>query len=272
MPVLDVLHLQKTYASKFTHIKTEALRDLTFHVQSGEFVAIMGESGSGKTTLLNLLAGLDSPTGGQILVDGIDLHALSSRKRTAFRRNQLGIVFQDYSLLETFSLRDNIALPLKLNNEKNEAIQEKIDLLARTMHIETILDKYPDEVSGGQKQRAAVARALITGPQLLLADEPTGALDSFASRELLELFARLNANGQTIVMVTHSAAAASFAQRVLVVEDGQIIHELQRGAQSQESFYTQINRMLMLFSQPDQPVSGREENASRMLLSEEMTP
>ncbi len=211
MPLLEVNHLQKIYKSRFSSVQVEALRDITFSVEPGEFVAIMGESGSGKTTLLNLLAVLDQPTAGTITIGDQDASKIPAKQLSTYRRNHLGFVFQDYSLLDTFNLKDNILLPLVLNNEKVAVMEQRLGEIAKRLSLKSILKKYPYEVSGGQKQRAAVARALIVDPEILLADEPTGALDSKSSSALLDVFSLLNHQGQTICMVTHSTNAASYA-------------------------------------------------------------
>lgn len=248
MPLLEVSNLQKIYKSRFSSVQVEALHDVTFSVEPGEFVAIMGESGSGKTTLLNLLAVLDQPTSGQIVINGQDAAKIPGKQLSSFRRNHLGFVFQDYSLLDTFTLKDNILLPMVLNRAKYRDMEKQLKPLAKRLSLEDLLKKYPYEVSGGQKQRAAAARALITNPELLLADEPTGALDSKSSSELLELFEMLNRHGQTIVMVTHSINAASYASRVLFIQDGQIFQQLYRGDKSREEFYEQISNTLTIMA------------------------
>lgn len=251
MALLDVRNVQKIYRSSFSSLSTLALQDVSFSIERSEFTAIMGESGSGKSTLLHILAGLDAPTSGSVLIDGEDLYSLSAKKRSAFRRNHLGFVFQDYALLDTFTLRDNILLPLVLNRTAPAQMEEKMRSIANELGIQSILNKYPFEISGGQKQRAAAARALICNPDLLLADEPTGALDSSSSHQLLELFERLHARGQTIVMVTHSAMAASFANRVLFIRDGRIFHQIYRGGQSQSEFAQKITDALLLMNRQE---------------------
>ena len=218
----------------------EALKDVNFSVEQGEYVAIMGESGSGKTTLLNILAALDKPTGGKVYLKGRDLGALKEKEIAAFRRQNLGFVFQGFHLLDTFSLKDNIFLPLVLSGRKYPEMEKRLVPIAQRLGIQGILEKYPYEVSGGQKQRAAIARALITRPQLILADEPTGALDSRAAEELLRLFAAINQDGQTILMVTHSVKAASSARRVLFIKDGIVFHQLYRGNLTNEQMYQKI--------------------------------
>ena len=249
MPLLEVQHLQKVYTTRFGGNQVEALRNVNFSVESGEYVAIMGESGSGKTTLLNILAALDRPTAGEVYLNGKALSDIRERDLAAFRRSHLGFVFQDFNLLDTFSLRDNIFLPLVLAGKDFEAMDAKLRPLAKQLGIADILEKYPYEVSGGQKQRCAAARALITGPQIVLADEPTGALDSRASDNLLELFGEINRDGQTILMVTHSVKAASHAGRVLFLRDGQVYHQLYRGGETQESQFRRISDTLTVLSQ-----------------------
>ena len=222
----------------------EALHNVNFSVEQGEYVAIMGESGSGKTTLLNILAALDTPTGGQVYLKGRDLSGVKEREIAAFRRQNLGFVFQDFHLLDTFSLKDNIFLPLVLSGKTYEEMERRLTPVAERLGITEILNKFPYEVSGGQKQRAAVARALVTKPQLILADEPTGALDSRASDELLNLFGAINQDGQTILMVTHSVKAASTAKRVLFIKDGEVFHQLYRGNLTNEQMYQKISDTL----------------------------
>ena len=229
MPILEVKDLKKTYTTRFGGQQVHALTNVNFAVEPGEYVAIMGESGSGKTTLLNILAALDKPTSGSALLDGKDIVSIRERDISAFRRDHLGFVFQDFNLLDTFSIQDNILLPLVLAGKSFKEMERLLTPLADTLGLTKLLNKFPYEVSGGQKQRAAVARALITQPQLVLADEPTGALDSKATDGLLRLFAQINAAGQTILMVTHSAKAASHAGRVLFIRDGQVFHQLYRG-------------------------------------------
>ena len=226
----------------------EALRSVSFAVEQGEYVAIMGESGSGKTTLLNILAALDKPTAGSVRLDGRDISAMREGDVAAFRRQNLGFVFQEFNLLDTFTIEDNIYLPLVLSGRSYREMHDRLIPLARALGIAELLKKYPYEVSGGQKQRAAVARALITEPRLLLADEPTGALDSRASDELLRLFARINARGQTVLMVTHSVRAASTAGRVLFIRDGEVFHQLYRGGDTDEQLYQKISDTLTLLA------------------------
>ena len=240
MALLDVKNVKKIYTTRFGGNQVEALRDVTFSVEPREYVAIMGESGSGKTTLLNILAALDRPTGGKVYLKGRDLSGVKEKEIAAFRRQNLGFVFQDFNLLDTFSLKDNIFLPLVLSGRKYPEMEKRLVPIAQRLGIQGILEKYPYEVSGGQKQRAAIARALITRPQLILADEPTGALDSRAAEELLRLFAAINQDGQTILMVTHSVKAASSARRVLFIKDGIVFHQLYRGNLTNEQMYQKI--------------------------------
>ena len=244
MPILEVEHVKKIYSTRFGGQKVEALADVSFTVEEGEYIAIMGESGSGKTTLLNILAALDRPTAGAVRLAGRDLAGVKERDMAAFRRDNLGFVFQDFNLLDTFSLRDNILLPLVLAGKKYPEMEEPLEPLARTLGIQKLLDKYPYEVSGGQKQRCAVARALITRPQIVLADEPTGALDSRAADSLMDLFAAVNRAGQTVLMVTHSTAAASRAGRVLFIRDGRVYHEIRRDDRSDGDMYRLISETL----------------------------
>ncbi len=248
MSFLEVKGLKKTYVGRFGGNRVEALRDVNFTVEAGEYVAIMGESGSGKTTLLNLLAALDRPTGGSVVLDGVELGQIRDAAISAFRRDQLGFVFQEFNLLDTFSLEDNILLPLVLARRPYPEMRSRLDAVAAQLGIGELLKKYPYEVSGGQKQRAAVARAMITGPKLILADEPTGALDSRSTDELLRLFWSVNRLGQTILMVTHSVQAASSADRVLFIKDGEVYHQLYRGDQSDEALYQKISDTLTMLA------------------------
>ena len=247
--ILQVKHLKKIYTTRFGGAQVQALSDVNFSVEAGEYVAIMGESGSGKTTLLNILAALDRPTDGQVLLNDVSLSGIREKDLAAFRRTHLGFVFQDFNLLDTFSLQDNIFLPLVLAGEDYQSMSRKLRPIAEELGIAELLKKYPYEVSGGQKQRAAVARALITDPEIILADEPPGALDSKASDSLLRLFAEINARGQTILMVTHSVKAASHAGRVLFLRDGQVYHQLYRGEESQEAQFRRISDTLTVLSQ-----------------------
>lgn len=248
MSMLEVSGLKKIYQTRFGGNKVEALRNVNFTVEEGEFVAIMGESGSGKTTLLNILAALDKPTAGRVILDGADVSAIRESQVASFRRDNLGFVFQDFNLLDTFSIEDNIYLPLVLQGKKYEEMKEKLTPIARRLGLRELLRKYPYEVSGGQKQRAAVARAIITDPKIILADEPTGALDSKSSDELLELFKEINAGGQTILMVTHSVKAASSASRVLFIKDGEVFYQIYRGEDSEQVLYQKISQTLTILA------------------------
>lgn len=246
MSILEVSGLRKVYTSRLGGSRVEALRNVSFTVEQGEYVAIMGESGSGKTTLLNILAALDEPTAGTVRLDGHELGKIRERDTAAFRRDNLGFVFQEFNLLDTFTLEDNIYLPLVLMGMSYEDMRARLLPIARELGLTELLKKYPYEVSGGQKQRAAVARAIITEPKLLLADEPTGALDSGSTDELLRLFAAINRAGQTILMVTHSVKAASRAGRVLFIKDGQVFHQLYRGEDDDTRFYQRISDTLTM--------------------------
>lgn len=246
MSILEVKSLKKVYTTRFGGNQVTALRNVNFSVEEGEYVAIMGESGSGKTTLLNILATLDKPTSGSVLLDGKDITKISENQLAGFRRDNLGFVFQDFNLLDTFTLEDNIYLPLVLANIPYYKMTHRLQPIAEMLGITDLLKKYPYEVSGGQKQRAAVARALITHPHLILADEPTGALDSRSSEELLKLFASVNRSGQTILMVTHSTAAASKANRILFIKDGEVFHQIYRGDDSDEKLYQKISNTLTI--------------------------
>ncbi len=240
MAILEVKALKKTYITRLGAQKVNALRGVAFTVEDGEFIAIMGESGSGKTTLLNILAALDTPTSGQVLLDGQDLSTIQDRDRAAFRRDHLGFVFQDFNLLDTFTVRDNILLPLVLQNRPVREMEQRLSPLVERLGLHGLERKYPWELSGGQKQRTCVARALITSPRLLLADEPTGALDSKASGALMGLFGDIHQRGQTILMVTHSAQAASYSSRVLFIKDGVVYNQLYRGKETRDEFYARI--------------------------------
>ncbi len=246
MMILEVKDLTKTYTGRFGGNQVQALKGVTFTVEAGEYVAIMGESGSGKTTLLNILAALDRPTGGTVLLDGKNPAGLRDDELAAYRRNNLGFVFQEFNLLDTFSLKDNILLPLVLSGKSVPEMEEKLAAVAEPLGIGDILNKYPYEVSGGQKQRAAAARAMITDPKLILADEPTGALDSQSSSDLLRVFEKMNGNGQTILMVTHSTDAASHANRVLFIRDGVVFHQIYRGGCTNEQLYQKISDTLTM--------------------------
>lgn len=248
MALLDVRNLKKVYTTRLGSNQVQALSNVNFSVEQGEYVAIMGESGSGKTTLLNILASLDRPTGGEVILNGKNTVDIKEKELSAFRRKNLGFVFQDFNLLDTFSLQDNIFLPLVLSGEKYDSMQEKLKPIAKELGIESILGKFPYEVSGGQKQRAAVARALITNPQIILADEPTGALDSKSTDQLLELFSKINGRGQTILMVTHSTKAASKEGRVLFIKDGEVFHQIYKASMTDEEMYTKISDTLTVLA------------------------
>lgn len=255
MAILEVHGVEKVYTTRLGGNRVQALSDVSFSVEQGEYVAIMGESGSGKTTLLNILAALDKPTKGEVLLSGRSLTQLKEKEISAFRRDNLGFVFQDFNLLDTFSIKDNIFLPLVLLGKKHDEMQSRLEPIAKMLGITELLDKFPYEVSGGQKQRAAVARAIITEPKLILADEPTGALDSKATDGLLKTFAEINSHGQTIFMVTHSTKAASHAGRVMFIKDGEVFHQIYRGNSTNEEMYRKISDTLTLI------MSGGEKNA-----------
>ena len=255
MPILQVSDLKKVYTTRFGGQQVHALVNVNFAVEAGEYVAIMGESGSGKTTLLNILAALDKPTSGEVLLDGKNIVTIRERELAAFRRDHLGFVFQDFNLLDTFSIQDNILLPLVLAGKRFQEMERLLLPLARRLGLQDLLKKYPYEVSGGQKQRTAVARALITEPRIVLADEPTGALDSKATDSLLKLFDQVNAEGQTILMVTHSTKAASHAKRVLFIRDGEVFHQIYKGVSATEEMYQKISDTLTLLA------AGGEEDA-----------
>lgn len=248
MSLLDVKNVKKIYTTRYGGQQVQALADVSFSIEPKEYVAIMGESGSGKTTLLNIMAALDKPTSGKVCLKGRDLSTIKDKEMAAFRRQNLGFVFQDFNLLDTFSLEDNIYLPLVLAGKKYEEMNSRLKPVAQQLGITHLLKKYPYEVSGGQKQRAAVARALITRPQLILADEPTGALDSRAADDLMELFTEINRSGQTILMVTHSVRAASSANRILFIKDGEVFHQIYRGNLSNEEMYQKIAAALTVLT------------------------
>ena len=246
MAFLEVRNLGKTYVTRLGACRVQALKDVSFSVEKGEFIAVMGESGSGKTTLLNILAALDRPGSGDVLLEGKSLSGIAEKELAAFRRDNLGFVSQDFNLLDTFRVRDNILLPLVLKRTGIKQMQERLAAVAGQLGLTELLDKYPYELSGGQKQRTAVGRAIITSPALLLADEPTGALDSHQAQRLMELFCRLNGGGQTVIMVTHSVKAASYASRVLFLRDGQVFHQLCRGDKSAFDMQGQISDALSM--------------------------
>jgi putative ABC transport system ATP-binding protein len=248
MAFLEVKHIKKIYTTRFGGTQVEALKDVTFSVEQGEYVAIMGESGSGKTTLLNILAALDTPTAGMVVLENQVLGTIPERQVAAYRREHLGFVFQDFNLLDTFSIQDNIFLPLVLRKTSTAEMKRRLAPVAKMLGISEILQKYPYEISGGQKQRAAVARALITEPKIILADEPTGALDSKATGSLLEIFEEINRKGQTVLMVTHSTKAASHAGRVLFIRDGAVFHQIYKGDLTREAMYQKISDTLTLLA------------------------
>ena len=248
MSLLNVNNLKKVYTTRLGGAQVQALSGVSFTVEQGEFVAIMGESGSGKTTLLNILAGLDKPTAGQVFLNMREIVAMSEKEISAFRRDNLGFVFQDFNLLDTFSVQDNIFLPLVLSGRKYSEMQERLTPIAVKLGITDILQKYPYEISGGQKQRTAIARAVITQPQLILADEPTGALDSRSAGQIMDIFSGVNREGQTILMVTHSTQAASRAGRVMFIKDGQVFHQIYRGNMTNEELYQKISDTLTVIA------------------------
>lgn len=239
--LLEINHLEKVFRTRFSKEETRALQDVDFKVEQGEFIAIMGESGSGKTTLLNILATLEKPTNGQVILNGEDITKIKEAKLASFRLKNLGFVFQDFNLLDTLSVRDNIYLPLVLDRKRYKEMDHRLSELSSHLRIDDLLDKRPFELSGGQKQRVAIARSLITNPKILLADEPTAALDYRNSEDLLNLFETINLDGQTILMVTHSANAASHAKRVLFIKDGRIFHQLYRGNKNNSEFNKDIS-------------------------------
>lgn len=255
MSLLEVINLKKVYTTRFGGNQVNALNGVNFTVESGEYVAIMGESGSGKTTLLNILAALDRPTGGTVLLNGRDMKSIPEGELAAFRRDHLGFVFQDFNLLDTFSLEDNIYLPMVLAKKSYDEMKKQADPVVEKLGIKELLKKFPYEVSGGQKQRAAVARALVMEPEIILADEPTGALDSRSSDQLLDLFGRINREGQTILMVTHSVKAASHAKRVLFIRDGEVFHQIYRGEMKEDKMYQRITDTLAVL----EAGGGRDE-------------
>lgn len=244
--LLDVKNIRKIYTNKFGGVSTEALKDVTFGINEGEYVAIMGESGSGKTTLLNMIATFDKPTRGNVILNGTHLNSLKEKDLASFRRDNLGFVFQDFNLLDNFSIKDNILLPLVLSKKSVKEMETRLEPLVKSLGIHSLLDKYPYQISGGQKQRVAVARAIITKPSLVLADEPTGALDSKSTDQLLEVFDDINKDGHTIVMVTHSVKTASRASRVIFIKDGVLFHEIYKGNSNHNEMYQKISEALTL--------------------------
>lgn len=254
MKLLEVKNVKKIYTTRFGGNKVEALQNVNFSVEEGEYVAIMGESGSGKTTLLNILAALDKPTSGDVSLSGKNIVGIKEKEIAEFRRNNLGFVFQDFNLLDTFSVQDNILLPLVLSGWEYQKMRKSLIPIAKKLGIVELLDKYPYEISGGQKQRTAAARALITNPKLILADEPTGALDSKATDQLLGIFSEVNQEGQTILMVTHSTKAASHANRVLFIKDGEVYNQIYRGNMNNDQMFQQISTTLTVL------MTGGEED------------
>lgn len=251
MAILELNNIKRTYKTKC--VVTEVLKGIDFSVEAGEFVAIMGESGAGKTTLLNVIATFDKPTSGSVILNGKEISTLKNSEISTFRRNKLGFVFQDFNLLDQFNNRDNIYLPLVLSNQKPQLMQERLDQIKDQLGISELLNKYPYEISGGQKQRVAIARAIITKPDLVLADEPTGSLDSTSSEIILNMFAKINQAGQTIMMVTHSLRAASFAKRILFIKDGIVYHEIYRSqAESQSEFMERISQAQFMLKRGEQ--------------------
>lgn len=248
MELLTVKNLKKIYTTRFGGNQVEALSNISFSVEEGEYVAIMGESGSGKTTLLNILASLDKPTSGEILLKEKNIVSMKESQLAAFRREHLGFVFQDFNLLDTLSLEDNIFLPLVLSGKDYKEMKDRLIPICKNLGINKLLKKFPYEVSGGEKQRVAVARALITNPEIILADEPTGALDSKSTGQLLDIFSQINKNGQTLLMVTHSTKAASHAGRVLFIKDGEIFHQIYKGGSTNEEMYEKISNTLTLLA------------------------
>jgi len=268
MEILKVTGIKKTYTTRLSGTQVQALKGVSFSVESGEYVAIMGESGSGKTTLLNILAALDRPTEGQVILDGKKLDAIKENELAAFRRENLGFVFQEFNLLDTFSIKDNILLPLILSGKNINGIKPWLERIANSLGIIDILEKFPYEVSGGQKQRAAAARALITNPKLILADEPTGALDSQSSDDLLRVFTKINEQGQTILMVTHSVNAASHAKRVLFIRDGVVYHQIYRGDCTNEQMYQKITDTLTMLRTGERPTNMNDLSQQSQGISE----
>ena len=248
MPLLEVSNLKKIYISRFGGNPVHALSNVSFSIEKGEYVAIMGESGSGKTTLLNIIAAFDKPTVGEVLLNGKNIVSIQEKEISAFRRENLGFIFQEFNLMDNFCIKDNIFLPLVLSRKSYEEMEKRLKPIVERLQISDILDKYPYEVSGGQKQRAAIARALIAKPKIILADEPTGALDSRSSQELLKLFEEINNDGQTILMVTHSIKAASYAKRVMFIKDGEVFHQFYKGSLSNEEMYQKISDTLTIIA------------------------
>ncbi len=243
--ILEVKHLEKYYGNKGNI--TKAVNNISFDIQKGEFVGIMGASGSGKTTLLNCISTIDRVTSGNIIINGIDITKIRGNNLNKFRREELGFIFQDFNLLDTLTAYENIALALTIQKEKPKKIEERVIEISKKLGIEDILKKYPYQLSGGQKQRVASARAIITNPSLILADEPTGALDSKSARMLLESFEHLNKQlTATILMVTHDAFTASYADRILFIKDGEIFNELIKGEDTRKEFFDKIINVVTL--------------------------
>lgn len=248
MKILQVKNLQKIYATRFGANKVEAIKNVSFEVEKGEFIAIMGESGSGKSTLLNMISSLDRPTKGEILLNGKNMLEIKDSDLSSYRRENLGFVFQDFNLLDNFSVKDNILLPLVIAGQTYQQMINRLDPLVRSLGISDLKEKFPYELSGGEKQRVAIARAMIIEPELLLADEPTGALDSKTSENIMDLFFEINQRGQTILMVTHSIKAASTASRVLFIKDGVIFHEIYKGDQTRDEMFKSISTTMTLLA------------------------
>ncbi|RRD93944.1 ABC transporter ATP-binding protein [Clostridiales bacterium COT073_COT-073] len=248
MKILEVQDLKKVYTTRFNLNKCEALRSVSFSVEQGEFVAIMGESGSGKSTLLNIIASLLKQTAGYVGLAGKNIAEIKDSQLSAFRRDHLGFVFQDFNLLDNFSVKDNMLLPMVLAQKPYDLMLQRVQEVAALLKITDLLEKFPYEISGGEKQRTAIGRAIITNPELLLADEPTGALDSKASERILRLFQQINETGQTILMVTHSVRAASKAKRVLFIKDGQVFNEIYKAEQTDDAFYQKIMNTLAVMT------------------------
>ncbi|MDL2258280.1 ABC transporter ATP-binding protein [Eubacteriales bacterium OttesenSCG-928-K08] len=263
MELLKIENVKRIYNTKLGFSQCIALSGVSFEVAAGEFVSIMGPSGSGKSTLLNIIASLDKPTSGDVYLDGRGVKNIPERELAAFRRDNLGFVFQEFNLLDTFSVRDNILLPLVLSNMRVGKMQSRLAPVAQSLGISHLLDKFPFEISGGEKQRTAVARAIITNPKIILADEPTGALDTRSSTNLLELFSSLNKSGHTLLMVTHSAMAASYASRVLFIRDGELFNQIYRGADNNRTFYERIVSNLTVLEEepPRLSIAGGKSNA-----------
>ncbi|ARQ06092.1 ABC transporter ATP-binding protein [Macrococcoides canis] len=245
--LLNIKNVKKVFGRGAN--QTVALKDMNFSINEGEFVAIMGESGSGKSTLLNIIATFDTPTEGSVTIGGQDLSMLKNKEIAKFRRDTLGFVFQDFNVLHTMSNKDNILMPLVLSNVKPNVMEERLSRLAPKLGISEHLEKFPNQISGGQQQRVAIARALISNPSLLLADEPTGALDSKTSTDIMNLFQNINKDNQTILMVTHSTIDAAYASRVVFIKDGILYHEIYRGDESQNEFQKRISDSLSMLSE-----------------------